>query len=264
MIIDGRKIAEELLNSVADKTAKLSYTPKLGVVTCAPGIETKQYLELKKKKAKQAGIDLVVLELPDTSTTEDCVSCVNRLSENCHGVLVQLPLPPSVDREQVLNAIPVNQDPDGFAYERDERSALPPVVAAIDLIAKKNSLSFKGKKVVVLGNGRLVGQPALQYVEKLDADTILLEKDSDDYFEKIKKAEILITGVGNPHFITNDMVSEGVVVFDAGASEDGGVVVGDVDPKVVEKASLFTPVPGGIGPITVAALLNNLVELVSQ
>jgi methylenetetrahydrofolate dehydrogenase (NADP+)/methenyltetrahydrofolate cyclohydrolase len=108
----------------------------------------------------------------------------------------------------------------------------------------------------------LVGQPAARYVETEGGVVSVLTEDSPEYDAQIAQAEVLITGVGQAHFITPDRVSDGVVVFDAGASEDGGVVVGDVDPAVAEKASLFTPVPGGVGPITVAALLDNLVELI--
>ncbi len=264
MVVDGQKIAEELLNSVASKTKELSFVPKLGVVTCAPGIETRQYLELKKRKARQVGIDLIVLELLASSTTEDCIDCVNRLAQDCHGVLVQLPLPETIDRDLVLEAVPVTKDPDGFAFGRDSRSLLPPVASAIDIISKKYDISFTNKKVTVVGNGKLVGQPAARYAKDQGAEVVLLTEGSADYAEQIKTADILILGVGKSHFITKDMVKEGVVVFDAGASEDGGEVVGDMHPEVAEVASLYTPVPGGIGPITVAALLDNLLQTITR
>ena len=140
-------------------------------------------------------------------------------------------------------------------------SVLPPVVQAIDVIAQKYQLDWKHKQVVVLGYGRLVGQPAAHYVKQNGAKVIVLTEDWPDYFESIHTADIIISGVGKPHFITKDMVQPGVIVFDAGASEDGGVIVGDVHPEVAEVASLFTPVPGGIGPITVSALLYNVLLL---
>ena len=264
MMVDGRAIAKRILNQVASETDALSFTPKLGVMTCAPGVETKQYLDLKKRKAKEVGIDLIVLELPEEASTEDCVACVNRLVEDCHGVLVQLPLPSHIDREVVLDAVPVAKDPDGFAYDRDSRSLLPPVAGAIDEISSEHGVSFEGKKVVIVGDGRLVGQPSFRYAEKAGGEVVLLTEGSDEYHDHIKSADILISGVGKPHFITDDMVKGGVVVFDAGASEDGGLVVGDVGPSVADKASLFTPVPGGIGPITVAVLLQNLSKLAAN
>lgn len=264
MIIDGRALAEKMLATTAMQVSDLSYTPKLGVVTCDPNLETKQYLELKRQKAQQVGIELVVLELPDFATTEDCIASVNRLAEDAHGVLVQLPLPTTIDRERVLDAIPVHKDPDGFAYGRDERSVLPPVAAAIEIIATEYDVTFANQTVVVLGNGRLVGRPAAQYAETLGAQVTVLEENTADYDAVLRAADIVITGVGQPHFVTSTMLKDGVIVFDAGASEDGGVVVGDVDPSVAKTASLFTPVPGGIGPITVSALLDNLLKLISR
>lgn len=264
MMVDGKAIAKNILDKVARETAAISFKPKLGVMTCAPQLETQQYLDLKKRKADEVGIDVIVLELPETASTADCVACVNRLADTCHGVLVQLPLPSHIDREVVLDAVPVTKDPDGFAYGRDTRSLLPPVAAAIDAIAKEHNVNFEGKKVTVVGDGKLVGQPALRYAEKSGGDVILLTEDSDDYDEHIKSADILISGVGKPHFINESMVKDGVVIFDAGASEDGGEVVGDIHPDASKKSSIFTPVPGGIGPITVAALLHNLTTIINR
>lgn len=264
MVVDGRAIAKEILASVAKKTANLSFTPKLGVVTCAPGPETRQYLELKCTKADQVGVDVIVLELPHDTTTQDCIATVNRLAEDCHGVLVQLPLPNHIQRELVLDAVPVAKDVDGFAYGRDSRSVLPPVPAAIDAIAQKHNIDFSHKKVAVIGYGRLVGEPAARYAEKMGAEVAVLLEDSKEYVETLRSADIVIAGAGKPHFITKDMVSTGVIIFDAGASEDGGVIVGDVHPEVSQVASIFSPVPGGIGPITVAMLLDNLLKLIRQ
>jgi methylenetetrahydrofolate dehydrogenase (NADP+)/methenyltetrahydrofolate cyclohydrolase len=260
MLVDGRAIAEHILHDVAEKTATLSSVPQLGVVTCAPGPETRQYLELKKRKAAAAGIKTIILELPATATTQDCIDCVNRLAEESEGIVVQLPLPAHIEREQVLSAVPVTKDPDGFAYGVDERASLPPVAGAVKEIATQYAVDFTGKKVAVVGYGRLVGKPSTTFAEAAGADVVILEEGTPDYLAELKSADIIITGVGKAHFITPEMVKEGVVVFDAGASEDGGLVVGDVHPDVAEQASLFTPVPGGIGPITVALLLRNLLD----
>lgn len=260
MIVAGRAIAQSILSEVAEKVTLLDFVPKLGVVTCAPGVETRQYLELKKRKASEVGIKTIILELPETATTDDCIACINRLAKECQGIVVQLPLPEQVNREKVLDAVPVTKDPDGFSYGRDERSSLPPVAGAIQYIAKHHDVSFMGKKVVVVGHGRLVGRPASIFVEREGAEVTILEEDTPDYQGQLKNADIIIAGVGKPHFITSDMVKEGVIVFDAGASEDSGEVVGDVHPQVAEKAQLFTPVPGGIGPLTIALLLKNLLD----
>lgn len=264
MIVDGKALAQELLTNVAQEIQALPFSPKLGVLTCAPGPETRQYLELKRKRARAVGINLSILELPDFAHTEDCITALSGLARDAHGVLVQLPLPSHIDRELVLQAVPVEKDPDGFSYAQDSQSVLPPVVGAIEYISHKHSVVWQGKKVAVVGYGRLVGQPAEKYALSKGAEVAVLTEESSQYLETLQTADIVVSGVGKAHFITSDMVKDGVVIFDAGASEDGGVIVGDVHPEVVDRATLFTPVPGGIGPITIAVLLDNVLTLAKQ
>jgi len=261
MIVDGRSIAAEIYRDTRTRVASLSSTPRLGIVTCAPNLETKQYLELKKRKASDVGISLVLLELDESSATLDVVKSIERLAEVVDGIVVQLPLPSHIDRETVLSAIPEFKDPDGFHYPK-AGSAFPPVVGAIAEICEKNDVVWEGKKVVIFGHGRLVGQPAEIYAQRKGADVSVVTESTVNINEQLMDADIIIAGAGVPHGITFDMVKSGVIVFDAGASEDGGVIVGDVSTEVAQKATLFTPVPGGIGPITVAVLLRNLVDCV--
>ena len=264
MIVDGRKIAQDIYKEVTEKVAVFTTAPKMAVVTCSPNAETQQYLELKKRKATEVGISLVVLELPDTAQTEDVIACVKAVSETVDGIVVQLPMPAQIDREEVLKSVPYDKDPDGFGYEQNEASCIPPVVGAIKEISKLHGIEWKNKKVAIVGHGRLVGKPTAYFASKSGSEVAILTETSDRFKEQLVDADIIVSGVGKPHFISSDMVADDVVIFDAGASEDGGVVVGDIDPDVASKASLLTPVPGGIGPITVAILLRNLVRLVSQ
>lgn len=264
MLVDGKAIAKAVYGTVAEAVADLPRSPKLCAITCAPNFETRSYLELKKRKAREVGISLNVIELPEDAQTEDVIASVERIATEVDGIVVQLPLPAHIDREAVLAAVPVQQDPDGFSYGTLEAACLPPVAAAIDVISHKHNVEWEGKQVVVLGHGRLVGKPAAQYARDRGGVVEVLTKDSADIEEKIAAADILITGVGRPRLVTSDMLKPGAVVFDAGTSEDGGELVGDVAADAVEVASLMTPVPGGIGPITVACLLRNLVTLVRQ
>ena len=135
---------------------------------------------------------------------------------------------------------------------------------AIEAIAERHALTWEGKRVVIFGAGRLVGAPARTYAERKGARVVVCDQDTEDVITHTLAADIIILGVGKPNLLTKDMVKDGVVVFDAGASEDGGVLVGDAAPDVAEKAALFTPVPGGIGPITVAVLFRNLLILASR
>jgi methylenetetrahydrofolate dehydrogenase (NADP+) / methenyltetrahydrofolate cyclohydrolase len=260
MIVDGRELAADILASVQEEVLKLGRTPCLAAVTCAPNFETKKYLEMKKRKAASVGVSLTVVELPEESTTEDVVQCVERVIAQSDGVVVQLPLPPHINVEAVLAAVPAHKDPDGFLYGQDSSACLSPVVGAIDEISHRYGVVWEGKRVVVLGAGRLVGRPAAAYARARGAEVTVLTKETYDA-SALRSADIIITGVGQPHLITPELVKEHVIIFDAGTSEDGGVLVGDVSPAVADQASLLTPVPGGIGPITIAYLLRNLVAL---
>ena len=262
MIVDGKKIAATIYESVANEVASLTVTPVMAAITCAPNFETQKYLELKKRKAALVGITLRVIELPDSASTEEVVECVKAVAAEVDGVVVQLPFPPHIDRERVLSAIPLDKDPDGFAYAMNPAACLPPVVGAIKEIAEYYNISFTEKQVVVLGAGRLVGSPAVRFLRTAGAQVIISTEHDSEQATQLKEADIIVSGIGEPHFITVDKIKHGAVVFDAGTSEDGGLMVGDVHPDVVHVASLFTPVPGGIGPITIAVLLRNLVTLV--
>jgi methylenetetrahydrofolate dehydrogenase (NADP+)/methenyltetrahydrofolate cyclohydrolase len=262
MVVDGKDIAARIYEETATLVRGLSPAPVLVAITCAPNFETQRYLELKKRKASEVGITLRIVELPEDVTTEEAIECVQVMALHCNGIVVQLPFPSQVDREAVLAAVPASKDPDGFSYGTEENSCLPPVVGAIVEIASIYNISFQNKKVVVLGQGRLVGAPAARFLRAAGADVHCFTEHDGDPRHALKEADVLVTGIGKPHFVTADMLKPGVVVFDAGTSEDGGVVVGDVHPEVAHTASLFTPVPGGIGPITVAILLRNLVSLV--
>lgn len=264
MIVDGKAIAESIYSSIADDVLTCKHPPVLAAITCNPNFETRKYLELKKRKASEVGISLRVVELSEVTTTEEAIACVKAVAAQVDGVVVQLPFPSHIDREAVLLAVPVDKDPDGFAYGTHGDACMPPVTGAILEIAKTHNISFVDKRIVVLGQGRLVGGPIVHYLNsKKAAVTVLTEVDTN-HSQILKTADILITGVGKAHFVTSDMVKEGVAIFDAGTSEDGGVMVGDVHPDVANNAALFTPVPGGIGPITIAVLLRNLVNLIQK
>jgi methylenetetrahydrofolate dehydrogenase (NADP+)/methenyltetrahydrofolate cyclohydrolase len=263
MLVDGNKIAEELLKAVSLEVASFERVPKLAVITCSPNFETKKYLEMKTSRSAQVGIFLNVIELPAEASTQDVIDCLIRVAEDSDGIVVQLPLPPHIDRDLVLNAVPVEKDPDGFQFGLNKNACLSPVVGAIDEISTKYKIDWSDKNVVILGEGRLVGLPSYHYAKNKNAKVKILTKENFTK-EILKEADIIVSGIGQPRFITSDFVKEGVVIFDAGTSEDGGILVGDVSPEVVDKASLLTPVPGGIGPITIAYLLRNLVRLVRQ
>lgn len=262
-LVAGKKIADDISLAVAKRVAKLGATLRLAVITCDPNFETKKYLALKKDKAETLGIVLEVIELPKTTTTVDVLQEIKSATDNYAGLIVQLPLPKSINTAQVIAAIPSTHDVDAFGYGSGKVDILPPVVGAIAEISKYYNLSWQDKQVVIFGSGRLVGSPAAFYAKEVGA-LVTVVTETDPNSEAVAQADIIILGVGKPCLLKPKDVKEGVVVFDAGASEDGGLIAGDADPKVAEKASLFTSVPGGIGPITIALLFRNLLELTQK
>tara|TARA_B100000745_G_scaffold289342_1_gene227373 strand:- start:338 stop:1138 length:801 start_codon:yes stop_codon:yes gene_type:complete len=264
MIVDGKAIAKRVYAELKNEVSHLTQVPHLTVFTCAPNFETKKYLQLKKQKAQEIGLGVSIVELPETLTTQEVVQSVQHACMQTDGIIVQLPLPEHIDTDIVLAAIPASYDVDGMNYDGTAHTVVSPVVAAIDEISRVHDVLFVGRNVVVLGHGRLVGKPAALWAQQQGAKVTVLTKESEDIEVHIAAADILILGAGVPHMVTSDMVKEGAIIFDAATSEDGGELAGDACPDCVQKASLLTPVPGGIGPITVAMLLRNVVERVSH
>ena len=263
MIIDGKAIAQDILLEVAREVATLSRPPRLTVFTCAPNFETQKFLALKERRAREVGIEVTVVTLPEICTTAVVMSRIMAAVPDTDGIIVQLPFPVHIDANAILLAIPANYDVDALRYEGEVTDVLPPVIGAIDMIATRHAISFNRKSVVVVGQGRLVGKPAALYAASHGGIVTILEKETRNAAKAIREADILILGAGVPGLVTAEMIKPGVVIFDAATSEEGGVLVGDATPDVADVASLLTPVPGGIGPITVALLLQNLLRLAS-
>jgi methylenetetrahydrofolate dehydrogenase (NADP+) / methenyltetrahydrofolate cyclohydrolase len=261
MIIDGKAIAGRILESVRAEISTMEKPPRLTVFTCAPNFETQKFLALKQRRAQEVGVTVEVISLDPSMVTVEVIRTIQESLPETDGVIVQLPFPASIDIQAVLISVPASYDVDALLYAGEETDILPPVVGAIDAIAEHHQIQWQDKKVVVVGQGRLVGAPAASYADRKGAEVVVLKKDTDDNEHKIKTADILILGAGVPGLVTADMVQDGVVVFDAGTSEEGGMLVGDASPDVASKAALLTPVPGGIGPITIAILLKNVLKL---
>lgn len=262
MIADGNAIAKRCYAELKNEVSHVSQVPHLTVFTCAPNFATQKYLKLKKQKAQEVGLGVTIIELPDSLTTQEMVQSVQRACIQTDAIIVQLSLPGHIDTDTVLAAIPATYDVDGMHYDGTPQTIISPVVAAIDEIARAYDVLFAGRNVVVLGHGRLVGKPAALWAQRQGATVTVLTKESVDIATHIAAADILILGAGVPHMVTPDMIKEGVIIFDAATSEVGGELAGDAHPDCVQKASLLTPVPGGIGPVTIAMLLKNVLHAV--
>jgi len=266
MIIDGKALAAEIIAWVAAKVVTLPTPPHLTVFTCAPNFETQKFLALKQKQASLCGVTLVLRACRPDVTLEEMHTALQEAAIGTDGIIIQFPFPPHVATADLITLIPLTHDVDAFAYKGEQTEVLPPVVGAIAEIAKKYAVKWGHKRVVVVGNGRLVGAPAAHFARSQGGEVIVITKDTDDEDQQqaIAHADILILGAGVPGLITANMVKEGVIIFDAGTTEEGGMLVGDADPLVASKATLLTPVPGGIGPLTIAILLKNVLNLAKK
>src|SRR3989344_4361318 len=229
------------------------------------------------------GKEIEEKKFPGTVTTEELSSEVASLGEIKNaGIIVQLPLPKTIDAQIILNTIPETSDADLLGegamglFEEGATEMLPPVVGAIKEILLRNSVFVGDKKVVVVGRGKLVSAPAAVWFTRHGSEVTLLGRDTIDIKPYTLVADIIVLGAGNPGMLTPDMIKPGVVILDAGTSTSTPLstgeagdsadrrIVGDADPRCAPKASVFTPVPGGIGPLTVAMLFKNLTELTKE
>ncbi len=268
MIIDGKKTAMSLKKTLQKKISILANAPTLVVFVVGDNLSTKKFIALKKVFAEEVGVSISIKKYKsnDVSTQQLVDGIKNSLTEY-DGVIVQFPLPPNIDKDIVRNTVPVRCDVDVISdeaillFKSRASKVLPPVVGAIEEILKEQKILIKGKKVVVVGDGSLVGRPSAQWARQQGALVDVVEEKTSDMTSRTKEADVLILGAGVPFLIKPDMVKEGVIIFDAGTSELRGKLKGDADPACSSKASLFTPVPGGIGPITVAIIFKNLLIL---
>lgn len=265
MIIDGRQLATDILNEVR---GSVSRTVIVRAIVVAPSPATESYLSIKSARAEEAGMHLEVVRLNEGATPEDITEWV--ASPGCDAVIVQLPLPSRFDTKSILDAIPVERDADvlsAASYEafREGRAGalLPPVVCAVREILARANLSPEGKRAVVVGQGRLVGEPAAAWLRNQGASVEVITRESGD-LSLLKDAEIVVSGAGAPGLIKPEHLMRGVALIDAGTSESGGAIVGDADPACVSVAGVFTPVPGGVGPLAVACLFRNVAELLAS
>ncbi len=262
MIVDGRFLAEKIYGRVREYIAHMGKAPVLGIFTCAPNFETEKYLALKTLKATQVGLTIRQYAIDEHATTEEVILKILEALVEVDGAILQLPFPKHMDHDALLRAVPPQYDVD--ALNPSGAIVLSPVVAACKEILETHAVSPRGKFVTVLGGGRLVGVPAASWFMSEGSHVSIVTRDTADIAYYTKNADIIVCGAGDPGFLTPDMIKEGCIILDAGTSEDGGVLRGDADPACSEKASLFTPVPGGIGPMTIAMLFENLCTLIEM
>lgn len=240
MTIDGKGIAEEIIVGLGDSlTGK-----KLGIVVGVEDPATASFVKIKTRVADRLGVAVMQGKLSE-------------LMQTCDGIIVQLPHP---DSEVLIQQIPSEKDLDAIGPHPLTRT---PVAEAIAEVLVRTKVSVRGKKAVVVGKGRLVGAPAAKLLTELGAQVTIVTQNHGT-LDELQDADIVVLGAGEPGLVKPEMLKQGVVLIDAGTSEASGRLVGDADPKCAKVSSVFTPVPGGIGPIAVAMIFKNLSELMKQ
>lgn len=273
MIIDGKQLASEIIEELKKERALISKKIRLAVVLIGNNPVSLSFIKQKEKIAKSLDIDFRLYQYPETIKTKELrkkVSDICRVTFN-RGVVVQLPLPSHINTQVVLNAILPFKDPDVLSeknlgkFYTNRLNILPPVVSALKFLLEKYQINVEGKNVLIIGRGQLVGKPAAVWFIHQRATVTVANSKTQNLKGLIKTADIIVTAAGIPNLITSEIVKQGVIIFDAAVVSESGRLKGDADiNSLKEKAALLTPVPGGLGPLTVAFLFKNLLDLVKQ
>lgn len=260
MIINGKEIADTIKAEL--KQSFEGNKSALAVVLVGDDPASRKFVERKIKFGTEVGVEVRLFEYETDITEEDLEEEVEKLAnkEEIKGIVVQLPLPKQINTGKILNLIPASKDVDALT---DNASVLAPVAVAVKEILERSQINLEGKKILVVGQGRLVGRPVAIWLAQEGYDVETADISTKNLSEMTLRADIIISGVGKPGLIKPENIKEGVVLIDAGTSESAGKLVGDIDPACADKSLLFSPVPGGVGPITVAMIFKNLLQLVS-
>ncbi|MEK7102321.1 MAG: bifunctional 5,10-methylenetetrahydrofolate dehydrogenase/5,10-methenyltetrahydrofolate cyclohydrolase [Patescibacteria group bacterium] len=269
-LIDGRAIAQSIRDDVKKKIAASGVIPGLAVVLVGPNPASHMYVELKERACQDVGIHFEKYLFTETEPQERVITRIQELNtrHDIHAILVQLPLPSGFDEDAVIRAMDHRKDVDGFhpaniaaVIQGGGRHPLPVLIKAIMRLIEETRVPLAGKSATILGNSDVFMKPLGAVLTRAGAavDEILRSAQDDDALKKIKNADVLVVAVGKPWMITPAMVKQDAIVIDIGTTRDSatGQLRGDVHPDVAQVAGWLTPVPGGVGPVTVAMLLEN-------
>ena len=272
--MDGKVIAERIRKEIAGKVAKLSTPIGLGTILVGSDPGSVAYVDGKHKDCAQVRIKSIKVNLPDSVSTADVVAAVNKLNQdpNCTGFIVQLPLPSGIDVQEVLSAIDPKKDADGLTPTNlgnlvlSFNEIIPCTPKAIFALLSEYKIKLSGAKVLIIGRGLTVGRPLsiLLSQKAINATITLAHSATSNLSALIKDSDVVIAAIGSAHFIKPEMVRPGAVIVDVGITRVDNKLVGDVDPTVAQIASAMAPMPGGVGPLTRAMLLQNVFELATN
>ena len=271
VIMDGKALAERIKGEITNQVLTMNKKPALGTILVGSDPGSIAYVDGKHRDCAQVGIKSIKVNLPESATTAEVVKAVNELNQNpeCTGFIVQLPLPKLVNTEEVLLAIDPNKDADGLnpinlgKFVLGKNTIIPCTPKAILALLTEYKIKLSGTKVLIIGRGTTVGRPLsiLLSQKPNNATVTLAHSATSNLSELMKQADIVVAAIGSAHFIKLGMVKDGATVIDVGITRTDQGLVGDVDPAVAQSVSAFAPMPGGVGPMTRAMLLNNIIEL---
>lgn len=268
-VVDGSKVARRILGELQAKISTFGLKPKLVVFLIGKNPAAGSYVRIKTKRAEEIGVAVKLIKYPPEAVELQLVTEIHKENEdpNVTGILVQLPLPQQLDREKILNAIDPSKDVDCLTETNKLKLAkmgemifYPPAAAAVLEILDYHQVDLSKGNILLIGTGELVGKPLSNLLLRRQVSFNMANRSTPNFAELVSDADIIITGAGVTALVTGDMVKQGVVVIDAGTTgSELGEMSGDVDfESVSKKASLISPVPGGVGPVTVAMLLRNV------
>jgi len=280
ILIDGKKMAEEIIKDLKKQILLLANKPSLAIIVVGENKVTEKFIIQKQKIAKILDVSIKIYRYSENITNKKLLESLNKIINDAEndgnhlknsGIIIQLPLPKHLDANLILNSLPLETDIDLLSAKTignfivNKNSIDPPIVGAIKIIFEKYKIDYKNKYIVLVGAGDLVGKPLAMWLLKEKVSFSILDKNTINLNSFLSKADIIISGVGKAKLITGDLIKTGAILIDAGTSEVGQKITGDVDfNSCIQKASLITPTPGGVGPLTVAMLFKNLIDLIKS
>lgn len=264
MIVDGKKISSLIKEDIKKQIKDNSLEKSLAIFYVGENKIIDQFISVKNKFGTDVGIKVDVLKYSEDVTEDFLIEEIENKSPQYSGVVVQLPLPKSFNQMKILNSIPLDKDVDFLSdrknevFKKGDMAILPPVAGAVYEIFDFYDVDLKNKNIVVVGKGFLVGRPVIDLLKILGIQPTVVDIETENKSQIYKDADIIISGVGFPNLIKKEDIKDGCILIDAGTSSHKGVISGDISPDCLDKASLLSPVPGGVGPITVAVLFRNV------
>ena len=270
-ILDGKKVSEKIFENIKAEVSTFKIKPKLAVILVGDNPASQIYVKIKQKRAIELGFDSVDLKYPENVKEEELISTIEKLNndQTVNAILVQLPLPKTINTEKIINSIDPKKDVDGFhpnnvgkLTSNQKPYAIACTARGIMGLLNFYNIDIAGKNVVVIGRSNIVGTPVARLLQNNNATVTVCHSKTKDVSLYTKQADIIICAIGQPKFLKADMVKEGSIIVDVGINRIDESIIGDTDfENLLPKVSYITPVPKGVGPMTIAGLMQNTLDL---